>query len=61
MIKAVIEYKDGTKIAVKKKRYVELADYMEQEMEKGAIGCEAKTESGNTVKSREYAFMRRAG
>ena len=61
MIKAVIEYKDGTKIAVKKKSYVELADYMEQEMEKGAIGCEAKTESGNTVKSREYALMRRAG
>ena len=61
MIKAVIEYKDGTKIAVKKKSYIELADYMEQEMEKGAIGCEAKTESGNTVKSREYALMRRAG
>ena len=29
MIKAVIEYKDGTKTIVKKKSYIELADYME--------------------------------
>lgn len=61
MIKAVIEYKDGTKMTVKKKSYIELAEYMEQEMERGAIGYEAKTESGNTIKSREYALMRRAG
>ena len=60
MIKAVIEYKDGTKTIVKKKSYIELADYMENERENGAIGYEAKTESGNTIKSREYAFIRRA-
>ena len=59
MIKAVIEYKDGTKQTVKKKSYIELADYMEQEMEKGAVGYEAKGDGG-TIKSREYAYMRRA-
>ena len=53
MIKAVIEYKDGTKIAVKKKSYIELADYMENERENGAIGYEAKGDGG-TIKSREY-------
>ena len=58
MIKAVIEYKDGTKIAVKKKSYIELAEYMEQEMEKGAIGYEAKGDGG-TFQSRENRPGRR--
>ena len=57
MIKAVIEYKDGTKQTVEAKSYIELADYMEQEREKGAVGYEAKTENGNTIKSRGYVYM----
>lgn len=60
MIKAVIEYKDGTKQTVKMKSYIELADYMESERENGAVGYEAKSEGGSTIKSREYAFIRRA-
>ena len=59
MIKAVIEYKDGTKQTVKMKSYIELADYMESERENGAIGYEARGDGG-TIKSREYRPCRRA-
>lgn len=59
MIKAVIEYKDGTKMTVKMKSYIELADYMENEREKGAIGYEAKGDGG-TIQGREYRPGRRA-
>lgn len=54
MIKATIEYADGTKETVKKKSYNELAAYMEKERDKGAVGFKARSESGNRIQSREY-------
>lgn len=54
MIKATINYSDGTEAVVKKKSYIELAAFMEKEREKGAIGFKAMSDSGNRIESREY-------
>lgn len=54
MIKATIEYADGTQTVVKKKSYNELAAYMEKERDKGAVGFKARSENGNRIQSREY-------
>lgn len=54
MIKATINYSDGTEAVVKKKSYIELAAFMEKEREKGAIGFNARSDSGNRIESREY-------
>ena len=60
MIKAVIEYKDGTKKSFEAENYIKLAEYMEEEIPKGATGYEAKGRDGSTIKSREYRPGRRA-
>ena len=54
MIKATIEYRDGTTQTVKKKSFTELTSYYEAEREKGAVGFRAKGESGSVIESREY-------
>lgn len=54
MIKATINYSDGTEAVVKKKSYIELAAFMEKEREKGAIGFRARSDSGSRIESREY-------
>lgn len=54
MIKATINYSDGTEAVVKKKSYIELAAFMEKEREKGAICFKARSDSGNRIESREY-------
>lgn len=54
MIKATINYSDGTEAVVKKKSYIELAAYMEKEREKGAIGFKARSDSGSRIEIREY-------
>ena len=46
MVKATIEYKDGTTQTVKKKSFTELTNYYEAEKEHGAIGFHGKSEYG---------------
>lgn len=53
MVKATIEYKDGTTQTVKKKSFTELTNYYESEKEHGAIGFHGKSEYGEFA-SREY-------
>ena len=52
MIKATIEYADGTKEHVKKRSYIEMAAYYEKERERGAIGFQAENEAGEKIESR---------
>lgn len=54
MIKAMIQYADGTETVVKKKSYIELAAYMEKERENGAVWFKARSDSGSRIESREY-------
>lgn len=54
MIRAIIDYTDGTQEEIKVKSYMELSAYMEKEREKGAIGFKARSENGNRIQSREY-------
>lgn len=53
MVKATIEYKDGTTQTVKKKSFTELTSYYEAEKEHGAVGFHGKSEKGEFA-SREY-------
>lgn len=53
MVKATIEYKDGTTQTVKKKSFTELTNYYEAEKEHGAVGFHGKSEYGEFA-SREY-------
>lgn len=46
MVKATIEYADGTKETVKKKSYIEMAEYYEREKERGAVGLRAQGNKG---------------
>lgn len=53
MVKATIEYKDGTTQTVKKKSFTELTSYYEAEKEHGAVGFHGKSEYAEFA-SREY-------
>ena len=59
MIKATIEYADGTEAEVKKKSLLEFLDYYEHEQGRGAIGFRAKSDLGNAIESRECYLVRR--
>ena len=47
MVKATIEYADGTKETVKKKSYIEMAEYYEKARERGAVGFLAQGNKGS--------------
>lgn len=54
MIRAIIDYTDGTQEEIKVKSYMELSAYMEKERKNGAIGFRARSDRGNRIESREY-------
>lgn len=59
MIKATIEYADGTEAEVKKKSLLEFLDYYDNERTHGAIGFKAKSDLGNAIESRECYLVSR--